>query len=65
MITFIDLTFSPNGSDASVVSDRSQHLEGISSVMGEHDLLFHWNTAEEFSERLKSIHEALAGTEAT
>jgi hypothetical protein len=65
MITFIDLTFSPRGTPAGVVIDRLQRLSGVSSVMGEHDLLFHWQRPDEFSAQLAAIHEALQGTEAT
>jgi hypothetical protein len=65
MITFIDLIFSPRGQPAGTIIDRLQRLPGISSVMGEHDLLFHWKTPEEFNAKLLAIHQALAGTEAT
>lgn len=65
MMTFVDLTFSPRGLPAGAVLDRLQRISGVSSVMGEHDLLFHWKTAEEFTGRLLAIHEALKGTEAT
>jgi hypothetical protein len=65
MITFIDLRFSPKGLYAGVVIDRLQRLPGVTSVMGEHDLCFHWATPEEFNHHLLSIHKALRGSEAT
>jgi hypothetical protein len=65
MITFIDLIFSPSGLDAGVVIDRLQRVPGVSSVMGEHDLLFHWTSPDEFNRQLRAIHAALQGSGAS
>ncbi|MCI4350686.1 MAG: hypothetical protein L3K15_04155 [Thermoplasmata archaeon] len=62
MITFVDLTFSPNGMHAGIVVAKLQHLEGVSSVMGEHDVMFRWKSAAEFDARIRAIHAALHGT---
>lgn len=65
MITFIDLTFDPTGSNAAVVVAKLQQVPEVTSVMGEHDAMFHWKTNTEFDERIAAIHEALNGTGAT
>lgn len=65
MITFVDLTFSPRGLHPGVVIDRLQRLEGVTSVMGEHDVMFHWKTPAEFDARVGAIHSALVDTGTT
>jgi hypothetical protein len=65
MITFVDLAFSPEGRPSTQVVAKLQSLEGISSVMGEHDVMFRWKTAAEFEKRMGSIHAALKGSGAT
>ncbi|HEV2519395.1 MAG TPA: hypothetical protein VGX00_02075 [Thermoplasmata archaeon] len=65
LITFIDLTFSPAGLPASAVVAKLQTLPGVSSVVGEHDLMFTWDTPSEFDEQIRKIHSVLAGTGAT
>jgi len=65
MITFIDLTFSPDGEDAAAVTAKLQRIPGVSSVMGEHDLVFHWSEPAEFASKIRAIHQALHGSEAT
>ncbi|MCI4319845.1 MAG: hypothetical protein L3K23_06925 [Thermoplasmata archaeon] len=65
MITFVDLVFSPEGRPSTEVVTKLQTLEGISSVMGEHDVMFRWKTAAEFDRRMGSIHAALKGSGAT
>lgn len=65
MITFVDLTFSPKGMAASAVVARLQKIPGVTSVMGEHDVMFHWRTNQEFDHHLQLVHKALEGTEAT
>jgi hypothetical protein len=62
MITFVDLIFSPEGVPAGVAIDRLQRLDGVTSVMGEHDVLFRWQTTEEFTRKMQLIHEELRGT---
>ena len=64
MITFIDLTFSPRGMQAAAVVARLQRIPGITSVMGEHDVMFHWRTNQEFDHFIQLIHKALEGTDA-
>jgi hypothetical protein len=65
MITFVDLTFSPSGERAAVVVAKLQAIRGVTSVMGEHDAMFHWKTDSEFDERMEAIHKALGDTGAT
>jgi hypothetical protein len=65
MITFVDLTFSPKGQNAAAVVAKLQRIPGVSSVMGEHDVVFHWRDAEEFARQVQAIHAALLDTEAT
>jgi hypothetical protein len=65
MITFVDLSFAPRGMHAGKVIDALQGLEGVTSVMGEHDVMFRWRTPEEFDEMVAAIHEVLADTGAT
>jgi hypothetical protein len=65
MITFVDLTFSPSGEHAGAVVAKLARLEGVSSVMGEHDVMFRWKAPREFNDRLRAIHSALMGTGAT
>jgi len=65
MITFIDLIFSPKGEDAARVAAKLQRIPGVSSVMGEHDLVFHWSEPAEFAAKVRAVHTALEGTEAT
>jgi hypothetical protein len=65
MITFVDLIFSPKGKNAAEVVARLQRIPGVSSVMGEHDVVFHWTEPTEFASTIRAIHAALDGTEAT
>ncbi len=62
MITFIDLFFSPQGPPAATIVARLQRLKGVSSVMGEHDLMFQWKSTQEFDDQMRAIHAALEGT---
>lgn len=65
MITFVDLTFSPEGEHAGAVIERLGKLPGVSSVMGQHDVMFRWKTAREFDTRISAVHRALRGSGAT
>lgn len=62
MITFVDLSFSPEGTDAATVVSRLQRIPGVTSVMGEHDVMFHWRTNDEFSRLIREVHRALGRT---
>lgn len=65
MITFIDLTFSPSGSPVPTVLARLQRIPGVTSVMGDHDVMFHWRTTAEFDAQMLAIHRTLHETGAT
>ena len=65
MRTYVDLSFSSDGTIATVVADRIREIARVSLITGEHDIVFEWETVEEFQERLRAIHNALAGTHAT
>lgn len=65
MRTYVDVSFSSGGKDAVVAGRRLRAVEGISFIAGEHDLMFHWQNAEEFETGILAIHKALAGTGAT
>ena len=65
MITFVDLSFSPEGRPSTLIVAKLQALHGVTSVMGEHDVMFRWKTAAEFESRMQSIHTALKGSGAT
>jgi hypothetical protein len=65
MITFVDLTFSPDGEYSGHIVGKLQRIEGVTSVMGEHDVMFHWTKPEEFERRMRAIQKALVGTGAT
>jgi hypothetical protein len=65
MITFVDLTFSPKGLPAGAVIAELTKIPGVSSVMGEHDVMFRWKVSSEFDAKTRAIHAALDGTGAT
>jgi hypothetical protein len=65
MRTYVDVTFSSDGTVATVVAERLRDLAGVTLLTGEHDIAFDWTTVEGFRERIRAIHEALAGTHAT
>lgn len=65
MRTFIDITFSSDGTVPSVVADRLRDLAGVSIVVGHHDVVLDWSDVEEFRVKVKAIHDALVGTHAT
>ncbi len=63
--SFVDITFSANGTSAVAVARRLQNLDRISFISGEHDLSFDWQSPVDFEALLSVIHEALTGTGAT
>jgi hypothetical protein len=65
MYTYIDLFFSPDGTDPMVVADRLREAASLSFIVGPHDILFEWRTVEEFRAQLAKVHAALAGTGVT
>ena len=62
MHTFIDLYFAPDGISPLDVADRVRRIAGLSFIVGPHDLVFEWQTVEEFRDRLAKLHDALQGT---
>jgi hypothetical protein len=62
MYTYIDIFFSPEGTNPLDVADRLRSAASLAFIVGPHDVLFEWRTVEEFRDRLTKIHEALAGT---
>lgn len=64
MRTYVDISFSSDGTVATVVADRIREIAHVSLITGEHDIVFDWTTVEEFRERIRAIHNALAGTRA-
>jgi len=62
MKTYVDLIFAADGMNPAVVVDRLRSVAQITQLVGEHDLVFHWNTVEDFRSRVTAVHSALAGT---
>ena len=65
MMTFIDLTFSPSGQPPFTVVAKLQRIPGVTSVMGNHDVMFRWQTNAQFDEKIRAVHHALRETGAT
>ena len=62
MRTYVDLTFSAKGPSPVQLAEQFKRVMGLSFIVGEHDLVFEWQTPEEFRERLEQIHEILRPT---
>jgi hypothetical protein len=62
MRTYVDLTFSTAGTNPTVAIDRLQTLAHVTLLTGEHDIVFRWDSVEEFRSHITAIHNALAGT---
>ena len=65
MRTFVDITFAAGGVTPAKVVERLSRVRDISFLKGPHDVVFHWETTEEFWQRVGAIHQALHGTGAT
>jgi hypothetical protein len=62
VITYLDLTFSTDKPNPIGTVKRLEQMHGISLIRGEHDLMFHWSTRDEFENRIQAIHSVLSGT---
>jgi hypothetical protein len=62
MRTYVDLTFSADGPSPVELAEEFKRVMGLSFIVGEHDLVFEWETPEEFRERLEQIHQILRPT---
>ncbi|MCI4340602.1 MAG: hypothetical protein L3K06_01585 [Thermoplasmata archaeon] len=62
MHTYIDLYFTPDGVSPLEIADRLRRHAELTFVVGPHDLVFEWQTVDEFRERLGKVHTALQGT---
>jgi hypothetical protein len=65
MYTYIDIFFSPDGTNPLDIAERLRSEASLPFIVGPHDILFEWRTVEEFRERMTRIHAALRGTGAT
>lgn len=65
MRTYVDITFSSDGTIPTVVAERLRELAGVSILVGHHDVAFDWTDVAEFRQKVKAIHDALVGTHAT
>lgn len=62
MRSYIDLYFAPGEMTPLEIAERVRRATGLSFVRGPHDLLFEWETEEEFRAMLGKIHAALRGS---
>ncbi len=62
MRTYVDLFFSSESDAALDVVSKVRELAGVDFVSGPHDLLFSWQTVDEFRTMLEKVHRALAGS---
>jgi len=58
----IDLYFSPESVSPLEVAERIRARAGLAFVIGPHDLVFDWETVEQFRSTLAKLHDALRGT---
>jgi len=64
MRTYIDITFSSDGTVPTTVAARIHTIAHVMLLTGPHDIVFEWTTVEEFRTRIRAIHDALVGTKA-
>lgn len=62
MRSYIDLYFAPGDVGPLEIADRVRRATGLAFIRGPHDLLFEWETVEEFRTMLARLHESLRGT---
>ncbi|MGC2034353.1 MAG: hypothetical protein WA761_02770 [Thermoplasmata archaeon] len=62
MRTYIDITFSSDGPSPIDLAERIRETLGLSFIVGSHDLMFEWSSAEEFRGRIEQVHDLLRDT---
>ncbi|HTW55764.1 MAG TPA: hypothetical protein VMG36_04870 [Thermoplasmata archaeon] len=62
MRSYVDLYFAPGDVTSLEIADRIRRATGLEFVLGPHDLLFEWETVDQFRGTLQKIHDALRGT---
>jgi hypothetical protein len=62
MHSYVDLYFTSESTPPREIAKRLLDVAGLALIAGPHDLLFGWETEEEFYDRLTKIREALKNT---
>jgi len=62
MRSYVDLYFTPDSTPPEEIAKRLFEIAGLSLIAGPHDLVFEWESEEEFYDRLSKVRAALKGT---